>query len=303
MTVYPLNLGTNTFGWTADEDTSFRILDAFVEAGGDFLDTADMYPMWAEGNEGGESEAIIGRWLASRRPSHLTVATKSGALSGAEGRTRKATVRAVEGSLSRLGVEAIDLFYYHHDDDAVSIEEQVAVAVDLIADGKIKALALSNYSPERMREFFEASRGTSAAPTAIQPQYNLVHRAEYESAYGPLAEEYWADVFPYFSLASGLLTGKYRTAEDLEGKARAGFIGDQLNRDTLAVVETLVDIAEERGAEPTTVALAWLLAKGVTAPIASVSRVDQLPALMAAPQLDLGQDAVARLDAVSEPFA
>lgn len=294
-----LNLGTNTFGWTADEATSFRILDAFVEAGGTLIDTADMYSMWVDGNEGGVSESIIGAWCASRRPSGLTVATKSGALPGVEGRSREATFAAVEGSLRRLGVERIDLFYHHHDDDAVSIAEQVEIAVDLIEQGKIKSLALSNYSPGRLNEFLAVSEGTPARPVAIQPQYNLLHRTEYEAHYGPLAAEHGLAVYPYYSLASGVLTGKYRSSADLEGRARAGMIGDTLTEQALHIVDVLVDIADTHGVEPATVALGWLLAKGVTAPIASVSDSVQLPALLAVETLELGADEVARLDGAS----
>ncbi|AGF72289.1 aldo/keto reductase [Corynebacterium halotolerans] len=301
--VFPLNLGTNPFGWTADRDESFAILDAFVEAGGNFVDSADIYSMWAEGNSGGESEEIIGQWLASRGADKLIVATKSGGHPSSEGRSREATYRAVDDSLRRLGLETIDIFYYHYDDENIPLAEQAATAESLIRDGRIRHLALSNYRPERMREFFEITQGSAAFPVAVQPQYNLLHRTDYEDSYRPLAEEFQAASFPYFALASGVLTGKYRSKADLEGRARQGFAEDLVTDDALRVVDALVEVAESADSAPTTVALAWLLTKGVTAPIASVSTPDQLPELMAAPELRLDDAAVARLDEASAPFA
>lgn len=297
--IFPLNLGANPFGWTAERQASFDILDAFVAAGGNFIDTADVYSAWGEGNSGGESEEVLGAWLRERPDAGVTVATKSGKLQGVSGRGRDATYRAVEGSLRRLGLERIDVFYYHCDDDAVSIAEQVDIASALIADGKVRYLALSNYSPERTREFFEAARGTDAMPVAIQPQYHLLHRGDYEQGYAPLAGEFGVSVFPYFSLASGLLTGKYRSEQDLQGSAREAFASGYLTDSTFAVIDELVSVADGHGAQPATVALAWLLAKGVTAPIASVSKVAQLDSLMAAPGLKLSTEEVARLDEVS----
>ncbi|STC70272.1 aldo/keto reductase [Corynebacterium pilosum] len=301
--IYPLNLGGNPFGWTADKDATFAILDGFTERGGNFVDTADSYSNWAEGNAGGESEELIGQWLASRKPQNFHVATKSGGLDGVNGRSRRATTDAVEGSLRRLGIETIDLFYYHWDDEEVAIDEQVAIANDLIEAGKIRYLGLSNYTPERMRAFFKASEGTSAQPVAMQNQYSLLHRKEFEEGYQPIATEFGASVFPYFALASGMLTGKYRSADDLSGAARAGMAEGYASDEAFALIDTLVARADEAGAEPATVALAWLLAKGVTAPVASVSRVDQLDSLMAAGELTLSEETVEALDAASTPFA
>lgn len=303
--IFPLNLGANPFGWTADQEVSFAILDAFVDNGGNFIDTADSYSMWVEGNTGGESEKVIGAWLKARPEAakKVIVATKSGGLAPVDGRSRENTVAAVDASLERLGLETIDVFYYHYDDESVSIAEQVEIAQELIDAGKIRHLALSNYSLERMREFFEASKGTKAQPVAIQPQYNLLHRAEYEEGYGKIAEEYGVSVFPYFALASGLLTGKYRTREDLSGANREGMAEAYLGNSPKAVIDELVRVAESNDAEPTTVALAWLLAKGVTAPIASVSKPEQLGALMAAPSLQLSDDDIAALDKVSAEYA
>lgn len=303
--IFPLNLGANPFGWTADKEATFAILDAFVDRGGNFIDTADSYSMWAEGNVGGESEELIGQWLEARpeAAAKVIVATKSGGLPSVAGRSREHTRQAVEDSLKRLQLETIDIFYYHHDDENVSVREQVDIATELIEAGKIRYLALSNYSVDRLREFLETTQGTPAAPVAIQPQYNLLHRKEYEEGYGKLAEEFDVSVFPYFALASGLLTGKYRSKEDLSGAAREGFAQAYLENSPAPVIEELVRIAEARSVEATTVALAWLLAKGVTAPIASVSKVEQLDALIAAPGLKLTEDEVAALDRASEIFA
>lgn len=301
--VFPLNLGGNTFGWTSHGEDTFAVLDAFVAGGGNFVDTADLYSTWAEGNEGGESERELGAWIKKNGADKLIIATKSGALKGVEGRSREATFKAVEGSLERLGVDAIDIFYYHYDDEAVSIDEQVAIAQDLISEGKIKHLALSNYAPDRLEEFFEKSAGTPAQPVALQPHYNLLARKEYEETVRPLVEKHGVAVFPYFALAAGLLTGKYESKEDIAGKARAGQLDGYATDEAFAVVSEVRAIAKEAGVAPTTVALAWLIAHGVTAPVASVSKVEQLEDLLAVKDLKLSAEQVARLDKVSEPFA
>lgn len=301
--IYPLNLGGNPFGWTSDRETTFAVLDAFVEAGGNFIDTADLYSVWVEGHSGGESEALIGEWLRERDAyGKVIIATKGGGLDPHAGLARDTVFAAVDASLERLGVDQIDLYYFHYDDENVAIADQVATANELIEAGKINHLALSNHSPERTREFFEAARGTAALPVALQPQYNLLHRADVESGYGPIAREYDAAILPYFALASGMLTGKYRSREDLKGATREGMAEGYAGEEAFQVIEELVTIAADRDVEPTTVALAWLLAKGVTAPIASVSRPEQLPALFAAPQLSLSDDEISTLDAVSAPF-
>lgn len=305
LDVHPLNLGGNTFGWTSDRETSFAVLDAFVAAGGNFIDTADGYSAWVEGHSGGESETILGEWMAERGiRDQLVIATKVGTKPGREGLERANVEAALEESLQRLQTDVIDLYYLHFDDESVAIADQVRTADSLVRSGKIRHIALSNYSPERMREWFEtAQREDLTLPVAIQPHYNLLHRADYETSYGPLAREFDAAVFPYFSLASGVLTGKYRSVEDLEGRARQGMAASLITEDSLAVIDELARIAEARGAEITTVSLAWLRAKGVTAPIASASRVEQLSALMAAPQLELSAEEVQALDAASAPFA
>ena len=305
LEVLPLNLGGNTFGWTSDRETSFAVLDAFVAAGGSFIDTADAYAAWAEGSEGGDSETVLGEWFEARgNREEIVLATKVGAKPSRTGLSAANVEAALDESLERLRTDRIDLYYAHYDDEAVSIEEQVRIADGLVRSGRVRHLGLSNYSPERMRVWFEvATREGLTVPVAIQPHYNLLARAAYEKDYAPIAREFDAAVMPYFSLASGLLTGKYRTKEDLEGRARKGMVQDQLTEDALAVVDVLTEVAATHDAEPASVAIAWLLAKGTTAPIASASTPEQLPALLAGTALELSAQDVAALDEASAPFA
>lgn len=305
LEVLPLNLGGNTFGWTSDRETSFAVLDAFVAAGGSFIDTADAYAAWAEGSEGGDSETVLGEWFEARgNREEIVLATKVGAKPSRTGLSTANVEAALDESLERLRTDRIDLYYAHYDDEEVSIEEQVRIADGLVRSGRVRHLGLSNYSPERMREWFEvATREGLTVPVAIQPHYNLLARAAYEKDYAPIAREFDAAVMPYFSLASGLLTGKYRTKEDLEGRARKGMVQDQLTEDALAVVDVLTEVAATHDAEPASVAIAWLLAKGTTAPIASASTPEQLPALLAGTALELSAQDVAALDEASAPFA
>ncbi|WP_144829394.1 aldo/keto reductase [Kocuria rhizophila] len=303
--IFRLNLGGNTFGWTSDEQQSFDVLDTFVAAGGNFVDTADMYSVWAEGHEGGESETVLGRWFAARgNRDSVVLATKTGAHPQFSGLAHDTVVASLEASLDRLQTGYVDLYYAHYDDADTPIEQQVETFHELVDSGRVHAVGLSNYSPQRMREFFTVARERGlAVPAAIQPQYNLVHRRDFERDYAAIAQEYDAAVFPYFSLASGFLTGKYRTTEDLEGAAREQMAREYVSPEGFAVVEELVAVADRHRAEPATVALAWLLAKGVTAPIASASSAAQLSSLVAAPALHLGADDIAALDGVSQPFA
>lgn len=305
LDVYPLNLGGNSFGWTSDRQESFAVLDAFVDAGGNFIDTADQYSFWADGHSGGESETVIGEWLQARgNRADVVIATKVGGLPARPGLSPENVEAALAESLTRLQTDYVDLYYAHFDDDEVAIADQVRIAHGLVESGRVRYLALSNFSPERMREWFEtATRENLTVPVAIQPEYNLLRRRAYEQDYAPIAREFDVAVFPFFALASGFLTGKYRTAQDFEGAAREPMASGHLTDDGLAVVDALVEIADGRGTEPATVALAWLLAKGVTAPIASARTPEQLPALLAATALDLSADEVAVLDSASESFA
>lgn len=305
LEVLPLNLGGNTFGWTSDRETSFAVLDDFLAAGGTFVDTADGYSAWAPGNSGGESEATIGEWMAERGVrDRMVIATKVSTKPDRQGLSAENVEAALTESLQRLRTDHVDLYYFHFDDENVAIADQVRTAHELVASGRVRHMALSNYSPARMREWLETAHELDLTlPVAIQPQYNLLHRAEVEQDYAPLAREFDLAVFPYFALASGLLTGKYRSREDLAGTAREGMTADRFGDEALAVIDALDVVANAHGSEPTSVALAWLLAKGVTAPIASASRPAQLPALLAATELDLTEDEVALLDRASAPFA
>lgn len=300
----PLVLGGNTFGWTSDREASFAVLDAFLEAGGTHIDTADLYAVWSDGT-GGHSEKVLGEWFAARgNRDKVVLATKMGGLAPYNNQRHDSVLAALEDSLTRLRTDYVDIFYSHYDDENVSIADQATTYDSLVASGKIRHIALSNYSPERIREWFEyATANNLALPVALQPQYNLVHRKEFEESYLPLAREYGAATFPYFALASGFLTGKYRTLGDLEGRNRQGFVEGYATEEGFAVVGALVEVARSRGVEPATVALAWQLAKGVTAPIASASTPEQLPALVAAATLQLTEDEVASLDDASASFA
>jgi aryl-alcohol dehydrogenase-like predicted oxidoreductase len=307
LDIFPLNLGGNTFGWTSDRDASFAVLDAFVDAGGNFIATADLYSVWGEGHESGESEKIIGKWMTARRNrDNVIIATKVGGLPTRPGLSAENVETALDESLQRLQTDFVDLYYAHYDDENVAVIDQVKHAHSLVASGRVKHLALSNFEPARMREWFETAKAEGLTlPVAIQPQYNLIHRKEFEEGYKPIVDEFDVAVFPYFALASGVLTGKYRAKEDIQGKARQGFAEDLITDDALKVVDVVVEIAEARGEEPATVSLAWLLAdgKGVTAPVASASTPEQLPALMAAAELQLSAEEVQQLDDVSKPFA
>lgn len=302
--LFPLNLGGNPFGWTADEEQSFAVLDAFVEAGGNFVDTADAYVSWVDGASGGESERIIGRWLADRGlRDQVVVATKVGAKPDRKGLRPDNVVLALEETLERLGTDHVDLYYLHYDDEDVPVVEQAATLDALVRAGRVRSVGLSNFSPARMREWFETARREGlTVPAAVQPRWSLLSRHDYEQDYAPIVAEFGPMVFSYPALASGFLTGKYRTEADLEGAPRGGAARRYLEAGGLRVVDELVGVADGYGVAPATVALAWLLAKGATAPIASASRPEQLDALLAAPRLELSAADVAALDAVSEGF-
>lgn len=300
----PVNLGGNPFGWTADRDATFAVLDRFVAGGGSFVDTADAYSSWVEGHEGGESERLIGAWMAERgNRDDVVVATKVCRKPGREGLAHDNVVAALEESLERLQTDRVDLYYAHYDDEEVPVADQVATFSSLVESGRVRAVGLSNFSPERMREWFAtARREGGAVPEAIQPRYTLVSREVYERDYRPIAAEFGAAVFSYPALASGFLTGKYRTEADFEGAARGSAARRYAEAGGLRVVDALVRVGERHGAEPATVTLAWLLARDVTAPIASVSRPEQLDAILAGPALRLTEQDLAELDEASAGF-
>jgi len=305
LDVFPLALGGNVFGWTADEATSFSILDAFVAGGGNLIDTADVYSAWAPGNRGGESETIIGRWLGARRNRHaLTLITKVSQHPEHRGLKRDTIHAAVEASLGRLGTDRIDLYLAHFDDASTPLAETIGAFDELIARGTIRHYGLSNYTAARIEEAIRIARTNGhALPVAIEPHYNLVHRKTYESDIAPIAEREHISTLPYYGLASGFLTGKYTRSEQPAG-ARAEAVRRYTNEAGFAVVEALQAIAAERREEPATIALAWLVAKPtVAAPIASASKPSQVASLVAAARVALTADELARLDAVSAPFA
>ncbi|MFC6358134.1 aldo/keto reductase [Luteococcus peritonei] len=301
----PLVLGGNTFGWTSDEDTSFAVLDAFSAAGARHVDTADVYSAWAEGNHGGESELVLGRWMAARgNRDQVLVATKVGKHPDFPGLGRESVERALAASLERLRTDHVDLYYAHADDESLEIAQIARTFDGLVRQGTIRWIGMSNVSPERARAWVEVARAEGlAAPVAIQPQYSLAARQDFEAGDGPLARELGLHVFSYFSLASGLLSGKYRSREDLAGAAREGFLEQFATPDGFALVEALTGVAGRLDVEPASVALAWLRAKGVAAPIASASRPEQVPALVTGAQLELSAQDVAELDDASQPFA
>lgn len=301
LDVLPLALGGNVFGWTADRDTSFAILDAFTAGGGDFIDTADGYSHWVPGNHGGESESIIGEWLAARRPSGLTIATKVSTHPEFPGLSAANVRAAAEASLKRLGVDAIDLYYAHFDDASTPLEETVTAFGELVSAGLVRNIAVSNYSAERIREWVSISQDAGIPlPVAVQPHYNLVHRNDVEESIIPVAEDFDMSLVPYYALASGFLTGKYRSTDAAGSSPRAGGAAKYATEHGLKIIDELEEIAGRHGASIASVALAWLRAQPtVAAPIASASRAEQVADLLASTRLELSSDEVRSLDAVS----
>jgi aryl-alcohol dehydrogenase-like predicted oxidoreductase len=299
----PLALGGNVFGWTADEKRSFEVLDAFVSAGFNLIDTADVYSKWIEGHEGGESERTIGRWLERRgRRDDVIVATKVGMEMGPEdkGLSREYIFKAVDRSLARLKTDYIDLYQAHADDESTPLEETLGAFAELIQAGKVRAIGASNYTPARLALALETSakHGLPRFET-MQPWYNLYDRVGFEGAPADLCRNAGLAVIPYFGLASGFLTGKYREAKDLEGSARAYRVKDMMNERGFRILAALDAVAAGHDATPAQIALAWLRAHGIAAPIASATRVEQLEELAGFAEIELDTDAVAKLDAAS----
>lgn len=301
LDVAPIALGGNVFGWTADEATSFQILDAFVDAGGTMIDTADVYSKWAPGHSGGESETVIGKWL-KRDPSkkdRVLIATKVGMMSGL---TPNEISNACEGSLKRLGVDRIGLYYQHKDDEKVPLEDSLGEFERLKNDGKICAIGLSNFSGQRIDEAFAVvERCGFERPIALQPQYNLVAR-DYETQLRPAAQRHGLGVFPYHGLASGFLTGKYRSRDDIGKSTRGDTVVQYLDQRGMNVLDTLDDIARDTGSALATIALSWLMAQPtIIAPLASATRLEQLGEVTAAMDLTLTADQIQRLDRAGAP--
>ena len=301
LEIYPLCLGGNTFGWTTDQPASFEVLDEYVGRGGNFIDTADSYSVWIPGNQGGESESIIGSWIAERsNRDQIVIATKVAQLPTRAGLSAPNIAAAAEDSLRRLHTDYIDLYYAHVEDTSVPVEESVQAFADLQSAGKIREVGLSNHSPERVRQWVEAAdRLGVSRPVALQPHYNLVKRDDFEAKLAPIAEEFDLAVVPYYSLASGLLTGKYRPGEPLTG-SRVAVVQTYINDSTEQVLNALFEVAQAHGATPASVAIAWLLAQPtVAAPIASASRPAQLEALFHGVSLELSSEELDLLDHVS----
>jgi aryl-alcohol dehydrogenase-like predicted oxidoreductase len=298
--VAPLALGGNVFDWTADEKTSFAVLDAFVDAGGNMIDTADVYSAWVSGHHGGESEALIGRWLKRdpKKRDKVIIATKVGMMNGL---APDVITRACDASLQRLGIERIDLYYQHQDDPKVPLEKSLEAFQRLREEGKIRAVGLSNFAAPRIDEAFEAATMLGiTAPVALQPWYNLVERQRYEAELLSAARRHGLGVFPYYSLANGFLTGKYRSKQDLGKSPRGQRVVGYLEGNGMRVLEALDQVSQETGAAFAAISLAWLMAQPtIVAPIASATSVDQLKQLTAAMELKLSDDQMRRLDEAS----
>lgn len=304
LAIHPLVLGGNVFGWTVDAARSFELLDAFVAAGGNCIDTADVYSAWVPGHTGGESETVIGQWLQRRgRRDDVIIATKVGYPVGnvAPGLARAHILRAVEDSLRRLRTDYIDLYYSHQDDLTRGVDEPLRAYEQLIRDGKVRVIGASNFSAARLQEALSTSDREGLPRYAVlQPHYNLMERASFEGDLEALCRREGLGVLCYFALASGFLTGKYRSRADLAGKARGMAVMKYLDARGMAVLEALDSIARARGATPAQVALAWLLAQpAVTAPIASATTLAQLEELMGSVNLKLDAEEIAAVARIS----
>lgn len=301
LSVFPLSLGGNVFGWTADQTTSFDVLDGYVGAGGNFVDTADGYSAWVPGNTGGDSERILGQWFQARgNRDDIVLATKVSQHPDFKGLAGDNILRAADASLERLGSDHIDLYYAHFDDQTVPLEETVSALSSLVDAGKVRYIGISNYSPERIEEWFSITEANGLhRAVALQPHYNLVER-DFEEKYRALAERENLGVVPYFALAAGFLTGKYRDGVTVDS-ARAAGASKYLDDRGRSVLDALDTVAGAHSASVASVALAWLAAQPtVVAPIASARTLDQLPDLLAAVTLDLTADELDALSGASE---
>ena len=304
--VYPITFGGNVFGWTADKAMSFKLLDAFVAAGFNFVDSADVYSRWHPGNSGGESETIIGEWLKARGGrDKVIIATKLGIemAAGKKGLSRKYMTQAVEDSLRRLQTDYIDLYQSHRDDPETPIEETLSAYADLIKAGKVREIGASNFTAERLGESLAISTAKGLPRyQSLQPQYSLVERAEFEGPLEDLCLREKVGVIGYYSLASGFLTGKYRSKADMEGQARGPRVEKYLNDYGFGVVAALDEVAKRHNAKPVQIAMAWLMARpSVTAPIASATNLDQLADLLKSAEIRLDAADIQKIDAASKP--
>ncbi len=304
LKVAPLVFGGNVFGWTADERTSFSILDAFVDHGLNFIDTADVYSAWVDGHQGGESETIIGKWLKdSGKRDKIVLATKVGMLSTRPGLSAANIEAAVNDSLKRLKTDYIDVYFSHLDDTKTPLVDTLGAYQKLIAAGKIRVIGASNYTGERLEEALKVSvKEGIPGYQVLQPEYNLYDRAGYETDLEPVVKAHKVSVVTYYSLASGFLSGKYRSKADTENSARGGKVAGYLNDRGLKIVDALVKVAQRHDTAPAAIALAWLIARpSVTAPIASATSVKQLETLADATRITLAPDDLAILNEASDP--
>jgi aryl-alcohol dehydrogenase-like predicted oxidoreductase len=304
LEVAPLAFGGNVFGWTTDEPTSFALLDAFVDAGFNMIDTADIYSTWVEGHKGGESETILGKWLQhSGKRAKVVIASKVGKEMGPnlQGLSKAYIMQAVEASLRRLQTDYIDLYQSHADDPDTPLEETLEAYDQLIKQGKIRAIGASNYSAERLAQSLEVSEQAGYPRyESLQPLFNLYDREDYEKELEPLCREKGLGVISFFSLASGFLTGKYRSTADLSNRARGSFVEKYLNERGFRIIEALDEVAQEHNMTPAQVAIAWLIAHpSITAPIASATNLEQLNELIEATTIELNPTVTARLNQAS----
>lgn len=302
LEIAPLMLGGNVLGWTADEATSFTLLDRFVDAGLNAIDTADTYSAWVPGHKGGESETVIGNWLKARGGrAKVVIATKVGWDLQEGGLARDRIIAKCEASLKRLQTDYIDLYQSHRDDPVTPLEETLAAHETLIRQGKVRAIGASNYTAQRLAEALRVSTEKGLARyESLQPHYNLYERQGFEEALEPLVLKEEIGVIPYYSLASGFLTGKYRSAADLGKSPRGGGMQSKLIPRGLRILAALDEVAARTKSTPASVALAWLMGRpSITAPIASATSLDQLEELIAATRLRLDVEAVKQLDEAS----
>ncbi|SDR09726.1 Predicted oxidoreductase [Chryseobacterium soldanellicola] len=304
LSIAPINFGGNVFGWTLDEKKSFNILDKFIDGGFNFIDTADTYSWWVNG-KGGQSEEIIGKWMKARANRHgLVVATKVGSETKEHGYdiSKKHILKSVDESLQRLKTDYIDIYYTHFDDHKTPVEETLSAYDEIIKAGKIRYIAASNLSPERLQESFDiAEKNNLPKYVALQPHYNLLEREKFEQDYAPLVEKYNLSTFPYWSLAAGFLTGKYRSEEDLSKSQRGEGVRKYLNPKGFEVLKALDEISAKHKTTQGAVALAWLLANPlITAPIVSATSESQLQTLFAAPTLNISSEDIELLNKASQ---
>ncbi len=304
LEIYPLAFGGNVFGWTADERRSFELLDAFVDFGFNFIDTADVYSKWVPGNKGGESETVLGKWFKrSGKREKVILASKVGFElgPGKKGLSRTYILRAVEDSLARLQTDYIDLYQSHTDDPATPFEETLDAYRQLIREGKVRAIGASNHTAERLLQALEVSeRQGFPRYESLQPFYNLYDRSDYEPKLEPLCREKGLGVICYYSLASGFLSGKYRSEKDLSRSVRGQRVAKYLNERGFRILQALDQVAKQHGSTPATISLAWLMARpGITAPIASATNLEQLETLIKAPQLKLDPSQIELLNQAS----